>query len=83
MTNKLRLALGTLAVAGITSLSFYAGSASAAERHPAINAAVNALVKARYDMQHAAHDFGGHRVKALEATDAAIEQLKLCLQYDK
>lgn len=83
MTNKLRFALGTLAVAGITSLSFYAGSASAAERHPAINAAVNALVKARYDMQHAAHDFGGHRVKALEATDAAIEQLKLCLQYDK
>ncbi|HEY7894784.1 MAG TPA: hypothetical protein VIC24_07800 [Gemmatimonadaceae bacterium] len=83
MTNKLRLALGTLAVAGIASLSFYAGSASAAERHPAINAAVDALVKARFDLQHAAHDFGGHRVKAMEATDAAIEQLKICLQYDK
>lgn len=83
MTNKLRLALGTLAVAGIASLSFYAGSASAAERHPAINAAVDALVKARFDLQHAAHDFGGHRVKAIEATDAAIEQLKICLKYDR
>jgi len=83
MTNKLRLAIGTLAVAGVASMSFYAGSISAAERHPAINAAVDALVKARSDLQHAAHDFGGHRVKAIRATDAAIEQLKICLRYDK
>ncbi|HEU5479262.1 MAG TPA: hypothetical protein VFU90_05485 [Candidatus Tumulicola sp.] len=43
---------------------------------------MDALVKARFDLQHAAHDFGGHRVKALQATDAALEQLKICLEYD-
>jgi len=83
MSNKLRLAIGTLAMAGVASLSFYAGTASAGERHPAINAAIDALSKARFDLQHAGHDFGGHRVKAIEATDAALEQLKICLKYDK
>src|SRR2546426_6395677 len=29
-----------------------------------------------------AHDFGGHRVKAIRAIDAALVQLKLALQYD-
>jgi len=83
MITKLRVAIGTLAVAGVASLSYYAGTAAAAERHPAINAAVDALVKARFDLKHAAHDFGGHRVQALAATDAAIEQLRLCLKFDK
>jgi hypothetical protein len=34
-------------------------------------------------MQHAAHDFGGHRVEALRATDEAIHQLEICLKYDR
>jgi hypothetical protein len=34
-------------------------------------------------MQHASHDFGGHRVAAIAACDRAIEQLRLALQYDK
>jgi hypothetical protein len=34
-------------------------------------------------MQHAAHDFGGHRAAALAECDRAIEQLQLALQYDK
>jgi hypothetical protein len=34
-------------------------------------------------MEHAAHDFGGHRVEALKATDEAIRQLEICLKYDK
>ena len=34
-------------------------------------------------LQEAAHDFGGHRVEALKATDEAIRQLQICLQYDK
>ncbi len=51
--------------------------------HPEIHRAIAALEKARYHLEHAAHDFGGHRVEALAATDAAIKQLKLALQYDK
>jgi hypothetical protein len=34
-------------------------------------------------MEHAAHDFGGHRVEALRATDVAIHQLEDCLKYDR
>jgi hypothetical protein len=50
-------------------------------RHPAIHQAINALERAKAEMQAAAHDFGGHRVDALAACDTAIAQLKLALQY--
>lgn len=53
------------------------------ERHPAIQKAIAALERAKYDLNHASHDFGGHRADALTATDKAIEQLKLALNYDK
>jgi hypothetical protein len=54
-----------------------------AEPHPEINAAVRALERARKHLQLAAHDFGGHRVEAISAIDAALVQLKQALQYDK
>lgn len=53
------------------------------ERHPEIQRAITSLEQARYALQHADHDFGGHRVDALAATDKAIVQLRLALQYDK
>ena len=53
------------------------------EAHPEIRKAIKALERAKYDLQHASHDFGGHRADALAATDKAIEQLRLALQYDK
>ena len=53
------------------------------ERHPEIHDALEALRRARAHMDHAAHDFGGHKVEALRATDEAIRQLEICLQYDK
>ena len=53
------------------------------EPHPEIRKAITALERAKSDMQHASHDFGGHRVAAIAACDRAIEQLRLALQYDK
>jgi hypothetical protein len=53
------------------------------ERHPEIRKAIAALERAKTDLKRASHDFGGHRVEALEACDKAIEQLRLALQYDK
>lgn len=53
------------------------------ERHPEIRRAITSLEQARYALQHADHDFGGHRADALAATDKAIVQLRLALQYDK
>lgn len=58
-------------------------AATPAEPHPQIKDALNALRRAKEHMEHAAHDFGGHRVEALKATDEAIRQLEICLKYDK
>jgi hypothetical protein len=54
-----------------------------AEPHPEIRDALRALRTAKAHMEHAAHDFGGHRVDAIRATDEAIRQLEICLKYDR
>ncbi|HKC64951.1 MAG TPA: hypothetical protein VKB86_15010 [Pyrinomonadaceae bacterium] len=53
------------------------------ERHPMIQRAINALERAKDDLQDAAHDYCGHRVEALEATNNAINQLRLALRSDR
>ena len=57
--------------------------ATPAEPHPEIREAIGSLRRAKEHMEHAAHDFGGHRVDAIHATDDAIHQLEVCLRYDK
>lgn len=54
-----------------------------AERHPEIQRAINDLQRAKYAMQHASHDFGGHRVDAVAACDNAIAQLRLAMEFDR
>lgn len=56
---------------------------TAHEPHPQIMAAIKALQNARDHLDHAAHDFGGHRVDAIAAIDAALKQLHTCMDYDK
>ena len=58
-------------------------AAAAREPHPEIREAIASLRHAKEHMEHAAHDFGGHRVEAIRATDAAIHQLEECLRFDK
>jgi len=58
-------------------------ASTAAEPHPEIRAAIRSLERARDHLQHAAHDFGGHRVEAIAAIDAALKQLRLALDFDK
>ena len=53
----------------------------AAEPHPEIREAIASLRRAKEHLEHAAHDFGGHRVEAIRATDEAIRQLEICLKY--
>ncbi|MBZ5662316.1 MAG: hypothetical protein LAO08_18095 [Acidobacteriia bacterium] len=57
--------------------------AASPEPHPEIREAIGALRRAKAHMEMAAHDFGGHRVEALKATDEAIRQLELALKFDK
>lgn len=49
--------------------------------HPRIAKAIADLKDAREYMVAAPHDFGGHRVDALRATDEAIRQLNLALAF--
>ena len=50
-------------------------------KHPQIEDALRALHNAKDHLEHAAHDFGGHRVDAIHAIDEADRQLRICLQY--
>ena len=45
------------------------------ERHPHIRAALGDLRKAANQLEHADHDFGGHRAKALELVKQAEGEL--------
>ena len=70
--------LGAVLMIGVNNVS-----AAPAERHPHIRGAVRELREAKRELQTAAHDFGGHRVKAIEAVDVAINQLEEALKFDK
>ena len=51
------------------------------ELHPRLERAIASLRDARAYMQEAPHDFGGHRVEAIRATDEAIKQLEFARAY--
>jgi len=58
------------------------GAATAAEHHPEIRKALAALNLAAVDLENAADDFCGYRVAALNAVNAAINELQLAIQCD-
>lgn len=60
-----------------------ANAAATPEEHPQIREAIASLRHAKEHLEHAAHDFGGHKVEAIRATDEAIHQLEICLKYDR
>ena len=53
------------------------------ERHPEMMKAMKSLEKAKADLQNAAKDYDGHRAKALQLTDQAIQEVKAALQSDR
>jgi hypothetical protein len=53
------------------------------EHHPHLRRSLHELREARKELQTADHDFGGHRVKAIEAVDVAIKQIEVALRYDR
>jgi len=71
-------------VALVLAVVLGAGAAAlTAERHPEIRAAMKALQNAERDLSRAAHDYGGHRVKAMELIRAAQNELREGLAYDE
>jgi hypothetical protein len=60
-----------------------AAPAAVPEPHPEIREAIGSLRRAKEHLEHAAHDFGGHRVEAIKAIDESLHQLQDCLKYDR
>jgi hypothetical protein len=76
MKRKMMSSLGLIAL-----LLAISSPSPAFEKHPEIEDALRALHSAKSHLEHAAHDFNGHRVDAIRAIDEADRQLRLCLQY--
>ena len=78
----LRQLLGCGFVFGLFALAGTGPAAQAQEklRHPRLHAALYELRQARLELKNSREDFGGHRDKALAATDDAIRSLGVLLQ---
>jgi len=90
MKKKVILLLSTFSLVGALAfaLNTYAQNTNTpaphrAERHPAIHRALVSLREAKAYLEHANHDFGGHRVAAIKAVDEAVQQLELAQKFDK
>jgi len=73
-------------MAAILVVGFVLGLSTSAlteEKHPQIHAAMRALRQAANHLERAAHEFGGHRAKALELVKQAEQELKEALVYAK
>jgi len=54
-------------------------AAAVPEAHPHIDEALEAMRNAKHHLEAAEHDFGGHRVKAIEHLDKAIHEAEICM----
>src|SRR5438128_2350182 len=53
------------------------------EGHPELMRALRTLQRAKTDLMRANRDFGGHRAKAAELTEQAIQEVQAAIQFDK
>lgn len=80
LASALGIVVGTSAI-DRASAAPAAPAAIAEENQPHMEAALELLKKARAELDLAVPDKGGHRVKAIAATDVAIEQTKLGMKW--
>jgi hypothetical protein len=52
------------------------------EKHPHIDEALEHMRAAKHELETAAHDFKGHRVKSLDHLQQAIQEAEECLKAD-
>jgi L-lactate utilization protein LutB len=68
-----------IAIGAVCVVLAVASSVNAAD-HPHMVAALGEMKEARKELKEAGTDFGGHKAKALEALDYAIEQVDKALR---
>lgn len=59
------------------------GDGRRGEQHPEIQGAIRSLEQAKHQLQNGAHDFDGHRGKALEHINQALEECHAALRADR
>jgi hypothetical protein len=77
-TTSPLLAQGTSGSPGASS-----GKPGHREHHPEVRAALRHLNAAKQALSHGSKDFSGHREKALDLTNQAIQECQQALQSDK
>jgi hypothetical protein len=70
-----------LLLAAVLVIGFVAGQLSAAQPH--MQAALTHLKQARTSLNRATADKGGHRNRALELVNQAIDQVEAGIAYDR
>jgi hypothetical protein len=74
------LAIGTVAVPRAANT---APAPVPPAEFPHMRAAANELREAKSELEHAAHDFCGHRADAVKATDAALREINAAIACRK
>lgn len=76
--------ISSLALAGLLALSISGGALreASADPQPRMRSALDLLEKAHSELRLATADKGGHRVKAMEHTAAAIAEAKAGIAHD-
>ena len=82
MRNPWKLTSIALAAMLAASLGNTFVSPAAADAQPKMRAALDSLRAAKASLDAATPDKGGHRVKAIAATNEAIEQTKKGIAFD-
>lgn len=80
--NLWKISTFVLAALLVIVVSFSAVQRGQAEPQPRMQAALDALLTAKENLEKATHDKGGHRVKALGLVNKAIVQVKKGIQFD-
>jgi hypothetical protein len=55
-------------------------AAASPEKHPNIEAALEAMHNAHHHLEDASNGYHGHRVEAIKHLDAAIHEAEICMQ---
>ena len=84
MKRRFLLALPVALILGLFAFAMLQPAADAQPRKRwHMHIAVDELKEARKELKEAAHDFGGHREKALHAVDEAIIQIERAIPFIK
>jgi hypothetical protein len=67
----------------VSTVAIHAVPSAIAEKQPHMKTALGHLKKARVQLEKATADKGGHRVKALDLVDQAIEETKAGIKFDE